>query len=102
MVSEPVQAPVFTLKRLHTSYLASWGSFQAQGETKGSALRGLALMLIKADEHYLDLPMPPMLRAAFKTVAEDYADAYAAKAAEYHAKVERVMAQGKRKRAAPC
>lgn len=91
-----------TLKRLHTTYLASWAGLTTQGETKGSALRSLAVKVILADQHYLDLPMPPTLRAAFKTVAEDYADAYTAKAAEYHAKVERVMAQGKAKRAAPC
>jgi hypothetical protein len=102
MVSEPVQAPEFKIKRLSTSYVASWGSFVVQGQTKDSALRGLALMLVQADEHYLDHYMPPMLRDAFKTVAEDHADAYAAKAADYRAKVERVMAQGKRKRAASC
>lgn len=100
-MSEPAQAPEFKIKRLSASYVASWGSFVVQAETKGSALRGLALMLVRADEHYLDHPMPPMLRAAFKAVAEDYADAYAAKAADYRAKVERVMAQGKRKRTAP-
>jgi len=97
---KPIRPP-FSMKRTRTQWIVSWGSFTAQAETQPKALQDLARRLVDADEHYLDLWMPPKLREAFKAVAEIYADAYQSKAAAYAAKAERVMAQGKPKRSAP-